>query len=176
MKVTTSSPEFLHALGQLVVDFGFMERAIRSSIIILVRDAEVARALVPPTNAVSQNLDLLRRACLIKVKEPGLDTWLEAIDDLKLLFEERNRIFHGMFYEDNDRVILSRIVKRGRGKPDEVITFEYEPEKLVELHRRINSRRRQLMDFADDYYDSENGPANRPMASQDDHPFLTYGE
>jgi len=167
------SPEFLQGLGRLVVDFGFMESALRSVIIVLARDHHLAKALVPPGNTVSQNLELLRRICTHKVREEALPNWLGAIDDLRLLFEERNKIFHGLFYEDADRLVLSR-VRKGKGQRADLPTdFEVEDDFVPALHERLNNRRRQLMDFCDDYHSSEDGPAHPP--SQDTHPSLSYG-
>lgn len=167
------SPEFLQGLGRLVVDFGFMETALRNVIIVLARDHHLAKALVPPGNTVSQNLELLRRICTHKVREEALTHWLGAIDDLRLLFEERNKIFHGMFYEEADQLVLSR-VRKGKGQRADLPTdFEIEDEFVSALHERLNNRRRQLMDFCDDYRSSEEGPAHPP--SQDAHPSLSYG-
>jgi len=174
MQRKLNSPEFLRSLGQLVVDFGFMERAIRSVIAVLARDHELARALVPPGNTVSQNLDLLRRIVIQKVKGEALDHWISAVDDLRSIFEERNKIFHGMFYEKDDCVLLSR-VKKGRGtRADEVTDLEIDDDFIPVLHKRLSDRRRQLMDFCDDYYSSEEGPAHCP--SQEAYPSLSYGK
>jgi hypothetical protein len=173
MRRKLDSSTFLQGLGQLVVGFGFMETAIRSTIILLARDLVVAKALVPAGNSVTQNLELLRRVAIQKVSGAALDHWLSAIDDLKALFEERNRIFHGMFYEDEGCLLLSRL-KKGRGaRFDEVANLEIEDEFIPLIHQRLNDRRRQFMDFCDDYHASEEGPAHPP--SQGAHPSLSYG-
>ncbi|WP_374087577.1 hypothetical protein [Methylomicrobium lacus] len=168
------SPKFLQGLGQLVVDFGFMERAVRSVIIVMARDHHLAKALVPPGNTVSQNLELLRRICIHKVQEEALAHWLAAIDDLKSIFEERNKIFHGMFYAEEHRVLLSRVSKGKRQLTDRLTDIEIEDDFITALHKRLNDRRRQLMDFCDDYYSDETGPAHQ--SSQDAHPSLSYGK
>jgi hypothetical protein len=169
-----NSAAFLQGLGQLVVDFGFMESAIRTVITVLARDHSLTKALVPPGNAVSHNLELLRRIAIQKVNGEALEHWLSAVDDLKSIFEDRNRIFHGMFYEDDDCLLLSRVRKGKRTRSDEVTDFEIEDDFIPLLHKRLNDRRRQLMDFCDDYLASEEGPAHHP--SQDTHPSLSYGK
>lgn len=174
MHYKLESSSFIQGLGQLVVDFGFMEAAIRATIIALVRDSVAARALVPPGNSVSHNLELLRRVVMQKVSGAALENWFSAIDDLKSLFEERNRIFHGMFYEDEGCLLLSRL-KKGRGaRIDEVTDIEVKDDFVLLIHKRLNDRRRQFMDFCDDCRAGEEGPPRPP--SQDTHPPLSYSK
>jgi hypothetical protein len=176
-KLKLESPEFLQGLGQLVVDFGFMERAVRMVIGVLARDHELTRTLVPPGNTVSQNLELLRRICVHQVKgKEALGHWISAINDLKSIFEERNKMFHGMFFEDEDkaRLLLFRI-RKGKGeRKDQPSDIEIEDNFIPTLHKRLHDRRRQLMDFCDDYCSSDEGPAHSP--SQDVYPSLSFGK
>ena len=103
----------LCTLGRAVMDFGFMESKIRNIIIVLSRSPAVAQALVLPGDAVSKNLEILARLCQTRVHPGALDHWLAAVEDIKSLFEERNRIFHGMFYEHQNKLRLAKI-KRGK--------------------------------------------------------------
>jgi len=50
----------LSTLSQAVLDFGFMESLLHTIIIDLSRKDTLAKALVPPGNSVSTNLELLR--------------------------------------------------------------------------------------------------------------------
>ncbi len=169
-----SSPEFLTALGKLVVDFGFMESCIRTTIVILTRDGKLASILVPPSNTVSQNLDLLHRVCTFKVKGEAITHWGDAITELRQLFDERNRIFHGYFFEENSQIFLARSIKGKRGGKDIWKDIEIDDQALVLLGDKLNTRRRQLMDFIDDYREDEKGKNTPVPPSQDKFPSLSY--
>jgi hypothetical protein len=169
-------PEFLQGLGQLVIDFGFMENAIEMVIAVLAKDQELGKAFIPPGNTFSQNIDLLRRICNYRIKsENALDGWMDAINDLKSLFDERNRIFHGMLDERYGRIQLVR-GKKSKGKQkDRMVVVEIEDGLISSLHKKLSNRRRQLMDFWDDYYShDEDYPPAAP--SQNAYPSLSFGK
>lgn len=165
------SPDFLKTLGQSVLDFGFMEYAIRTVIITLSREHKLSKALVPSTNGVSENLDLLRRLCHLRIHPEALDNWLNAIEEIQNLFVERNRIFHGIFFEHDDNLFLAKVRKGKRGAADEWVQNKFDADFVREILERLSERRRQLFDFIDDYSLSEDGPPHLP--SQDKYPSLT---
>lgn len=171
MKQSQISPEFLQSLGQAVLDFGFMESAIRSALITLSREQKLARVLVPAGNAVSENLELLTRLCHLKIHPTVLDDWLNAIADIKNLFVERNQIFHGMFFEDDDTLFIGKVKKGKKGAEDLWLQLAVDPTSVKTILERLANRRRQLMDFLDDFSQSEEGSPHLP--SQDAFPYLT---
>ncbi len=154
-----------------MLDFGFMESAIRTMIIVLSREHNLAKALVPSSNGVSENLDLLRRLCHHRVSPGALDAWFDAIEDIHRLFIERNKIFHGMFFEHEERLFLAKVRKGKRGSPDEWTQNEFDTSSVREILQQLGDRRRQLMDFADDYSSNDDGPPHSP--SQNAHPSLS---
>jgi hypothetical protein len=170
-----SSTEFLTALAKLVIDFGFMETCIRSVIVTLARDGKLAFALIPPSNTVSQNLDLLHRLCGLKVQGEAITHWSEAIAELRQLFDERNRIFHGHFFEENEQIFLARSIKGKRGGEDTYKDIEIDDHDLILLGKKLNDRRRQLMDFVTDYREDEKGKNPPVPPSQYSFPSLSFG-
>lgn len=174
MKTSMVTPEFAQNLGHAVLDFGAMESIIRTTVLVLSRDTLLAKALVPSTNAVSQNLELLRRLCHARVSPSALESWLAAIDDIQELFKERNKVFHGMFYEHEENLHSSKVKRGKRGAPDEWFTEVFDTGQMPHILDRLNSRRRQLMDFIDDYGNSDDGPAHAP--SQESHPSLAVNK
>ena len=156
-----------------MLDYGFMESAIRSVIITLSRDHNLGHALVPPGASVSHNLDILRRVSLHKTQGNALDEWLSLVDDLSGLFEERNRIFHGLLYEANEQLIASRLKKGNKSRGDHRLEQIIADEHMLSLHKRLCDRRRQMMDFVDDFRSSEEGDIHG--ASQDVFPSLSFG-
>jgi len=171
MNKSQITPAFLQALGQVVLDFGFMELAIRTVIIVLSREHGLAKALVPSGNGVSENLELLRRLCHHRVQPQSLGPWLAAIEDTQTLFVERNRIFHGAFFENEAKLLLAKVRKGKRGAPDKWMESEFEPVDLKKVLKRLEERRRQLMDFVDDFSSSEDRTSHAP--SQNAHPVLS---
>jgi hypothetical protein len=119
---------------------------------------------------VSQNLELLRRLCRSRVHASVLSIWFEAIDEIHFLYEERNRIFHGMFFEDQEKLLLVRVRKGKNGKSDQYGQVEIDDYFVPDLLARLSSRRRQFHDFLGDYATNDAGPAHTP--SQDIHPSL----
>lgn len=144
------SPEFLSLLGKLVLGFGSMELTVSTTILIISSDGDgkLAGALVPPSNSISQNLDLLQRVCLISVSEAALPHWIDAISDLRELFTERNRIYHGDFVEQGNDAILQRILKGKNGKEDYYHDVAIDDQFLIALESRLSNRYQQLRDFA----------------------------
>lgn len=171
---TEYSEEFFLRLGKLVVEFGRMERYIRFTIILMIEDDDLGKTIVPPSNMVSQNIELLKRICNQKIKPTALKNWESTIKSLESLFEERNKIFHGTFYSlNNNPITLARHKKSKRPKPDTVITHEYSLDKLDEIYNNLYAHSRQLLDFSDDYFDSkELKKLSNP--SQKIHPQLTH--
>ncbi|MDB5977301.1 MAG: hypothetical protein JWR07_4061 [Nevskia sp.] len=164
------TPELLSTLGQAVMDFGFMESVVRTAITTLARHTTVAKALVLPGDAISRNLEVLARLCQARVHPSAQGDWLAAVDDIKTLYEERNRIFHGMFYEHENKLWLSKTKRSKRGQADQHHRIEVEIQMIQALLRRLHDRRRQFMDFIDDYGQGDDGPAHAP--SQETHPSL----
>ncbi len=165
------TPELLNSLGQAVMDFGFMESALRTVLLALSRDVELSKVLVPAGNSVSQNLELLMRMCRFRVHPQALGNWLEAIEDIRELFVERNRIFHGMFYQYDAKLFLAKTKKGKNGSQDVWLENEFDPNSVNAILVRLGNRRRQLMDFVDDFSRDVNGPQH--AASQDAHASLT---
>jgi hypothetical protein len=171
MRQTQITSDLVNALGQTVLDFGFMESAIRTMIIVLSRERNLAKALVPSSNGVSENLDLLHRLCHHRISPEALDDWYDAIKDIRSLFVERNKIFHGMFFEREERLFLAKVRKGNRGSPDEWTKNEFDPSSVRKILQQLGDRRRQLMDFADDYSSNDDGPPHSP--SQKSYPSLS---
>ena len=170
MKSTVPTPEFLRALGQAVLDFGFMENTLRTLVLVVSRSREAAAALVPPGNAVSQNLDLLDRICQVRIDPRSYKDWSDLIEDLRCLYVERNRIFHGMFFVDEGSLILAKSKKGKRGNRDHFSQVAFDPISLEVTLNRLNARRRQIYDFIDDYASSDEGPSH--STSQEFFPSL----
>lgn len=141
------SPEFLCLLGKLVLNFSSMEASIHTVIMYVSREGRLANALVPPNNSVSQNLDLLQRVCTLNVTEAALPHWISAISDLRELFNERNRIFHGVLVEEENKVILQRTLKGKMGKDDYYHDTTIDDQFLISLESRLSNRSQQLKDF-----------------------------
>ena len=141
------SPEFLSLLGRLVLGFGSMESIVSVTILILSRDGKLANALVPPSNSILQNLDLLQRVCLLNVAEAARPHWIDAISDLRNLFTERNRLYHGDIVEQENEVILQRTLKGKNGKDDYYHDVEIDDQFLIDLENRLSNRKQQLRDF-----------------------------
>ena len=164
------SSSFTAKLGQAVLNFGFMESIIRSVLITLSRSPDLAKAFTLPKNSVSQNLELLARLCRSRVDEQYVENWITAIQETQSLFEERNYIFHGMFFENEEQIFLAKMKKGKRGMADEWVSKTYDVSKLELVLIRLSERRRQFMDFLDDYSSSDFGPSHTP--SQTSHPSL----
>lgn len=173
MSSNLESPEFLQGLGQLVLDFGFMESALEITIATLCRNQKLGRALTPPSNSVSQNLELIQRLCLLRVEQPAQEPWFDIVSDLRILFDERNRLFHGSYYETDKKFVLYRLKKGKRGEEDKIVDTHMNVPHLHSIHERMSTRRRQLMDFVDDYLIS--GKNTPGPASQSEHPSLSFG-
>lgn len=171
MRQTQITPDLVNALGQAVLDFGFMESAIRTMIILLSREESLTKALVPSSNGVSENLDLLRRLCHHRVSPEALDAWFDAIEDIRRLFVERNKIFHGMFFEHEEKLFLAKVRKGKRSSPDEWTQNEFCPSVVRDILQQLGNRRRQLIDFADDYSSNDDGRPHPP--SQKAYPSLS---
>lgn len=174
MRRQLDSPEFLSALGRLVLDFGFIETTLSMVIWILTRDMRLAQALVPPSDSVSQNLELLQRLCGLKVNASVLPYWADAVSELRELFNERNRIFHGVLVEE-EKVVLQRLLKGKRGEQDYFHDTEIDDQYLIALQDKLNDRRRQLIDFVDDYREDEQGKNPPIPASQSKFSSLSFG-
>jgi hypothetical protein len=165
------TPYFLTSLGQAVLDFGFMETVIRSVLIVLSREQDLAKVLIPPGNTVSTNLELLSRLSNLKAYPTAIIDWQDAIDDIKTLFADRNKIFHGMFYEHSETLFVAKTQKGRRGTKDMWLETEFDPNSIKDILTRLSNRRRQLMDFIDDFYFPDDR-LPRP-SSQDVYPNLT---
>jgi hypothetical protein len=170
MNQTTHAPEFLQVLGRAVLDFGFMENTLRTLLIVVSRTEEAGSALVPPGNTVSQNLELLQRVCHLRIEPGPLEEWTSLIEDLRSLYAERNRIFHGIFYVQQDTLVLAKTKKGKSGAKDQRSEVAFDPASLDIAIQRLNTRRRQILDFLDDYASNDRGPPCEP--SQDQFPSL----
>lgn len=153
-----------------------MESALSMAIWVLARDTKLAQALVPPSNTASQKLELLQRLCVLKVKGDALSYWTDAVSELRELFNERNRIFHGVLIEEEEeKVLLQRLLRGKRGEKDYFHDMEVDDQYLVSLEDRLSDRRRQLMDFVGDYYEDEHDKNPPIPASQNKFPSLSFG-
>lgn len=147
-----------------------MENTLRALLLAVSFSHETASALVPPGNAASQNLDLLVRICRVRVQPESYKNWSEMIEDLRCLYAERSRIFHGIFYVDKGSVILAKSKRGKKGNIDQFLAAEFDPRSLESTLDRLNARRRQIYDFIDDYASSDEGPPHSP--SQESFPSL----
>ncbi|MFM2663498.1 hypothetical protein AAFX24_00980 [Vibrio mediterranei] len=163
---TEYEKQFLYRLGKLVVEFGRMERTIRFTVIQMVRDDELAKTLVPPSNMVSHNLELLKRMTKLKIKESAQSVWFESINGLEKLFEERNKIFHGTFYSIESPTTLARHRKGRKTKSDDVVWQDYDLDSLDCIYDSLYAYSRQLSDFSDDFYRSESPEGSFSQPSQ----------
>lgn len=162
------TPEIRESLGQAVLDFGFMEHLIAGLIKFLSREEPMVSAVVLPGKNVTEYLDILKSLCKARIDAAAFPDWQEAIDDVKNLFAARNTIFHSMVFETSEKILM---IKGKRKKPQTGSHLvEFDPNFLADTLLRLAARRRQFLDFMDDFRESDDGPMHG--ATQDLFPSL----
>ena len=85
-----------------------------------------------------------------EIDEAHREPWIELINDISSFFDFRNQIFHGIPSMDGDNFIVYSI-KKGKFGAHDVPTESVIKIEDLEKYNNLSARRRQLMDFIDDY-------------------------
>jgi hypothetical protein len=165
---TKISDEVRASLGQAVLDFGFMEHLIVGLIKFLSQNEPIASAIIPPGKTTTEYLEILKRLCAVRIDPEALQDWYDAIEDIRKLFDDRNTIFHSMIFETSEKILMIKGKKRKGATQSNLI--EFDPAFVTKTLSRLEARRRQFMDFFDDFRESDDGAGRE--ATQDLFPSL----